>query len=146
MLGESLHSLTLNDLQTVVWSSESDQMRQVRSDRDRFREQLSEAQQECDRLQEQIQRFRSRQKMLTESGLPDYAVTDEFQQQLLEIDSDDGCRKLIRDRLALIQESRHRTPLSRLRRSEHSHNTSDQQIVSLIRNGRTVPQGRLVTH
>jgi hypothetical protein len=135
VLGESLNPVSVEELNAIVWSLETDQSRELQVEHDRLRKQL-----------EEVQRSSSRQKILAESGLPDYAVTDEFRQQILKAESDDEGRKLIRDRLAIIQESRQRAPLSRPRRSENQCGPSDQQIVSLIRAGRTVPQGRLVTH
>lgn len=123
-----------------------EKIRRLQSERDCLQEQLSAAEAERDRLQEQMRRSGARQKMLAESGLPDYALTDEFREQILNAETDEACRKLIRDRLAVIQESRQRTPFSRIRRTENHSAPSDQQIVSLIRAGRITPQGRLVTH
>jgi hypothetical protein len=124
----------------------SEEIRQLRSECDSLREQLSAVETERDRLQEQMQRSSARQKMLAESGLPEFAISDEFREQILQAETDEACRKLIRDRLAVIQESRQRTPFSRSRRSENQRDPSDQLIVSLIRAGRISPQGRLVTH
>lgn len=123
-----------------------EEIRQLQSERDCLKEQLSAVEEERDRLQEQMRRSSSRQKMLAESGLPEYAISDGFREQILQAETDDVCRTLIRDRLAVIQESRQRTPFSRIRRTGNYSGPSDQQIVSLIRAGRTTPQGRLITH
>lgn len=77
-------------------------------------------------------------RLLRESSLPSYAVSEGFREQLMESADDTQRRTLIAERQALIDASRRVAPVSRERTTHdkatvHGQGTVDQQFVSMVR-------------
>jgi len=115
---------------------EPEEIERLIQERDGLLEQLQSVRQELEQLQAQQSRESERLRLLAESGLPEFALTDEFRELILTEEDDDRCRTFIEERKQLLRQQTARRPSSRSRQQTGQETLSDQTIVSLIRGGR----------
>lgn len=120
---------------------EPKEIERLKHERDGLLEQLQSVRQELEQTQAQQNRDSERLRMLAESGLPDFALTDEFRELILTEEDDDRCRTFIEERKQLLRYQAARTPSSRSRQDSGHEGLSDRAIVNLIRGRR---EGRLL--
>ena len=109
-----------------------DEMQLLRQERDGLLKQLQQTREELTTFQERQLVETKRLQMLSESGLPDFAITDEFREILLKEEDEQRCRAFIEERKQLIRQSSARRPSSRSRK-ETGEAVNDLAIVNLIR-------------
>lgn len=120
---------TQDEREEPASSSLQEQIQQLQIERDELLARLDEVQ----NRQFVAQRERDIAELLSESGLPAYAVTQTFREQL-EAANESHRRELLLERLALIEASRSHPPLSRERMSSaHSSKTDDTFVATIKR-------------
>jgi hypothetical protein len=112
---------------------ELEEVERLKQERDGLLEQLQSVRQELEQLQTQRTRESERLRLLAESGLPEFALTDEFRELILTEEDDDRCRTFIEERKQLLRQQAARRPSSRSRQDAGPEGLSDQTIISLIR-------------
>lgn len=113
------------------------------SESDDLAEQLDILTAERDELRRKLHDFESRatraakkrraEQLLRESRLPEFAVTPQWREQLLDAKDDDARRQLIAERKSLLQQLRVHTPASVERVHSESDGVRDEEFVSAIR-------------
>ncbi len=109
-------------------SNLQEQIQQLLIERDELLARLDEVQSR----QTAVQQEREIAGLLSESGLPAYAVTETFREQL-EAADEPRRRELLQERLTLIEASRSHPPLSRERSSATHSLTTDDTFVTTIK-------------
>ncbi|MCA9074676.1 MAG: hypothetical protein KDA93_06565 [Planctomycetaceae bacterium] len=120
--------LSVQEPQTTSPSNMEEQLQQLIIERDELLARLDEIQSQQDAAQQE----QVIEDLISESGLPSYAVTETFRQQLLRA-SESQQRELLRERLTLIDASRSFPPLSRERSATSHKATSDNAFVAMIK-------------
>ncbi|MCA9108513.1 MAG: hypothetical protein KDA52_01080 [Planctomycetaceae bacterium] len=105
-----------------------EQLKHLTAERDELLTRLRESQ----NLQRASQERQSIIELATRSGLPEYALTDAFFQQLM-ISDEKQRSELIRDRVMLIEASRSQLPLSHERMSTSRTSPSDVAFIATIK-------------
>jgi len=109
-----------------------EELKNLQQERDELLEQLQQTKQELSTLREWQSREGERLQLLADSGLPDYAVTQEFREQILTEEDPQRCRAFIEERRQLLRQASARMPSSRSRTSSPNE-TDDRAIVNAIR-------------
>jgi len=112
--------------------SSEEELQLLRLERDGLLEQVQQTQEELTALQGKHSLETKRIQMLSESGLPDFAITNEFREMILKEEDEQRCLAFIEERKQLIRQSSARTPSSRSR-TETGKSVDDRMIVNLIR-------------
>ncbi|MBD3673481.1 MAG: hypothetical protein HUJ26_08135 [Planctomycetaceae bacterium] len=112
-----------------------EELKSLQQERDELLEQLQQTKQDLATLQEQQSRTGERLQWLVESGLPDFALTEEFREQILKEEDPQRCRAFIEERKQLLRQASARRPSSRSRMSSPNE-TDDRAIVKAIRGRR----------
>ena len=112
-----------------------------------LQEQIAETARQRDRLRDELERVKSEQQraadlreieqMIESAGLPDYAVTDLFRQQLVGAPDAETRRTLINERKSVLGRGSLQRPLSRERPAENDPLVSDAAIVAAIKRQRS---------
>ena len=130
MLGDTLDETTATTSATSenVWAGLG-ALKHLRRERDELRSQLDElhVRQETDEQQQRVER------LLEETSLPGFAVTQTLRRQLLDAENDAERRALLVERRALIDSSRRERPGSSERRSHSLKAPDDETFVAAVR-------------
>ncbi len=105
-----------------------EQIENLQAEREELLTRLDEAQ----RHHSAVEQKQQIAELLSESGLPDYAVTETFRQQLTFAD-ETRRRELLQERITLIETSRAQPPLSRERLSSSHRTTTDDAFLAAIK-------------
>jgi len=124
------------DSEIARQTARAEQLRQqiesLQARRDKLRSELETHQSHV----EQAKRRQRAEELIRESGLPPFAVTDHWKQQVLEAADEAAQRVLIEDRLALLGRLRVQSPDSVERRDGSEDNGDERALIAAIRGSR----------
>ncbi len=132
VLGETLDETTAATpvISESVWAALG-ALQHLRRERDELRGQLDELQvrRQTDEQQQHVER------LLEETQLPGFAITETLRRQLLDAEDDAERRALLTERRTLIDSSRRERPGSSERRSRSRKAPDDDAFVAAVRHG-----------
>jgi len=112
-----------------------EELKSLQHERDELLEELQQTKHAFATLREQQSRESERLQLLAESGLPEFAMTAEFREQILKEEDPQRCRAFIEERRQLLRHASARRPSSRARRGTEDA-VDDRAIVNAIRGRR----------
>lgn len=150
VLGTELTDIPTQQLENGTWTGDASktlstvfpEARQMQS----LREELQQTADERDELRERVEALQRREderdlerqidRLLEESELPSFAVTETFREQLRQAPGAEDRQRLITERTALTKRSRRGHPSSRERADVDTDGLDDEAIVSALQKQR----------